>query len=200
MLALAAHPISSTVYLVDEDISELHSVAAWYEAPEASVSSDEIWSMLGSFSSKDFQEKRESEKDYWAYLQLKNNRDYNHTDWVIEFDLGVTDIDAYLRRESGEIEEHRSGYFNVKTRTYDPIVKGNMIAIDIDPDETIELVIKLHSSRKPMPPILDMSMSSLIQFESKLRSRQSRNMAYLGFILMMLVFTILLFGLSLIHI
>lgn len=183
-----------------DDGSEISRYFMIYEDLDndfSSLPTKEIWNSEGFQPLDELTLQPKSSINYWVRLVIKNNdqREIPQTDWVIEFDLGITHLSAYLLYEDGEIQEHKTGYFlDPNQRTFLPKVKTNVVKINIEKGETVGLLVNLRNVRPTIPPVFRASIMSSERYHRALSRDMRNNMFYLGFVLMMLVFNLFMFS------
>lgn len=179
------------------EISRYFSVLEDKQNKLVDLSPQQVWANKDFVSLENSDIRPESFINYWLKLTIRNDdpKVIPHTDWVLEYDLGITDMLVYVIMEDDPVQEHKTGYFVPPIeRSFLPKVKSNVIKVNIEQGESIDLLMLVHNERASIPPIFKSSVKSAEAFERSLKRAMRNNMFYLGFVLMMLVFNLFMFS------
>lgn len=138
----------------------------------------------------------ESETTYWARMEIKNEikNEWKYFEWVLHFPLANSHIDLYAFDKNGAVQHSKTGVFIPSyQKNFAPTVRPNLAKIIIPPGETVQIFIKIRSVRSSVFPDFDMTIQSAASYYKNLRTTKRNNGFYLGFLLMMLVYNMILF-------
>ena len=132
----------------------------------------------------------------WVRFTLSNNlhNNYPYSEWVLQLSLTFTDIEIYTVDNEQNIIIDKSGYFTpLSERSYLPAVKGNYTKLKLATNKSYTIYAKLICERLAIAPELDLKLTQYQQFQKTLSQKQRWNALYMGFILMMLFYNLLIF-------
>lgn len=156
---------------------------------------NDLWTSTSFVPIADDQEPPLAKTYYWLRVNVSNaKKNVNASEWVMSFDIALTDIDVYLRRSDGEVETFKAGFFTPNhKKSFAPTTKANLIKLSIDQGEEVELLIKVYSTRLSLLPVFDISIADVDTFYGDLSHDKQLNLLYIGFVLMMLTFNIFMY-------
>jgi signal transduction histidine kinase/DNA-binding response OmpR family regulator len=133
---------------------------------------------------------------YWGKIQIKNTLSSANiiSEWILKFSINWTDIEICVIDKLGQKQFSKSGFFvSYKDRTFKPILKGNQVKLTLLPNETYTIYLKLKCERRNIASQFDMKLLPLETYFEKLNREKEHNSIYLGLVLMMLVYNIILY-------
>jgi len=197
-LSLAAY--CNTIILNDSKSS--YTLESYLQIIPASKSINSIDNLLKHSNKVNFQALNDfpigiaPEQAYWLKFNIENNLPDGESspEWVLQFGLILTDIQVYAIDEQGNKAVQRSGFFMpIKDRTYLPTVKGNFSKLTLLPQKKYTVYIKAKCEREKIAPNFSIKISNLLSFQADLETKKRGNAFYLGFILMLFLYNIILF-------
>ena len=142
-----------------------------------------------------WQQSVSTDTDYWMLLEVTGAPNTTPTDWVLKFDLSITDLTAYVVKVDQSTKVHHSGHFLPNEwKSFAPTTKANLVQLGMIGEEIVRIYVRVAGTRKFMPPRFNMEVLSLDSFYSNLRKKKQANAFYQGFVIMMLVFNVFAFG------
>ncbi|MCO6487986.1 MAG: response regulator [Phaeodactylibacter sp.] len=132
---------------------------------------------------------------YWARARLVNRLGpgSEQSGWVLHFAPSLTYIDAYLVQAGRVSSRHRSGFFRpYSEKEFRPRIQPNLIKITLEPGETATLYFRAKAERMGMPPEFWVEVIPADVFWSALSKEHWSSGLFLGFVLMMLVYNLIL--------
>lgn len=178
-------------YMLREEVEVL-------EAPAESLTIEDL---LGSGVSESFvplssvKGSFHSGRFYWARARIANRLDpaAGQSGWVFHFAPSLTYIDAFIVQSGRVSSSHHSGFFRpYYEKEFRPRIQPNLIKATLEPGETATLYFKARSDRMAMPPEFWVEIQPADVFWSQLGKHYWSNGIFLGFVLMMLIYNLIL--------
>ncbi|MCB0563312.1 MAG: response regulator [Phaeodactylibacter sp.] len=132
---------------------------------------------------------------YWARTRIANRLkpESGQSGWVIHFAPSLTYIDAYIVQSGQVSSRHHTGFFRpYYEKEFRPRIQPNLIKITLEPGEMATLYFKARAERKAMPPEFWVEILPADVFWSQLGKEYWSNGLFLGFVLMMLLYNLIL--------
>jgi signal transduction histidine kinase/DNA-binding response OmpR family regulator len=132
---------------------------------------------------------------YWGKVDISNElkRESGQSDWVIHFSPNLTNIEAYLVQGDSVTSVHHSGYYRpYYQKEFRPRLQPNLIKISLISGEDATLYFRVIGERPAMVPSLDLEMIPTDVFWKEQRKEFWRHGLFLGFVLMMLTYNLIL--------
>lgn len=132
----------------------------------------------------------------WIKFEVKNltESDIADTEYVLHLSLTFTNIEVYTVDNDENVIVHKSGFFTpITERSYVPALKGNYIKLSLQPNKSYTIYAKLICERTAIAPEFELTITNFKQFQKTLINKQRWNALYIGFILMMLLYNLLIF-------
>lgn len=132
---------------------------------------------------------------YWAKARIANRLDISsgESGWVLHFAPSLTYIDAYIVQAGQVSSRHHTGFFRpYYEKDFRPRIQPNLIRITLEPGETATLYFRSKAERMKMPPEFWVEILPVDVFWSRLGKEYWSNGLFLGFVLMMLVYNLIL--------
>lgn len=142
-----------------------------------------------------WQESFKPEQIYWGKLKLKNTLPNNQiTEWVLKFSLILTDIEIYAVDDLGAIQISRSGFFTpISKRDFAPTLKANINKLTFLSGRSYTIYLKMTGERKAIAPLFDIELIAANQYLTALGKTKEQNFFYVGLVLMMLIYNLILY-------
>ncbi len=200
LLCLSLHVYGKTLVVTDRQTTYQLDQYLSIAAPTAAI--DSIETLLATSNDHLFlpyqndPTKYESQRVYWSKFQVENrlSNGFSYPEWVLQLSLIFTDIELYVIDSKGKMQFGRSGFFvPTSQRTYWPIVKSNIVKMTLLPEEKYTVYLKTKCARTAINPTFEIQLSNLIQYQERLQERKGWNATYLGFILMILMYNLVIF-------
>ena len=138
-------------------------------------------------------------REYWAKIILENQlpKDQSYTDWVLNLPLANTKSDVFVVINGTLVQKYNSGIFvPYPQRSFAPKLKANTVRLTLLPGQSVVLYIKNFSDRGKILPEFDFELQSSESFFNQLNKEKHRNALFIGFVLMMLVYNLILYLLA----
>ncbi len=133
---------------------------------------------------------------YWAKIEIGNQlpEAEEYTEWVLRFTTSITDITCYQEVSPGVFEIFYSGAHQPKSRkSFAPTSDGNFFKVSLPPGEMQTFYFMAIAEREAMPPEFEISMQHVTHFFNDLRNEKRDSSLFLGFVLMMLLYNLVIF-------
>ncbi len=181
-----------------EDAQEVYSLNDHLEIANNSslISSFETVIKEGTFQAYNPNQVFPPQQTYWSKFTIENrlSNGLEYPEWVIEFPFLFTDLEVYAIDEQGQVQTARSGFFVPPAqRDYAPTLKGNLIKLSLLPNKTYTVYIKTNCDRIGMEQTFDLSILNHSKHQDKLRNKTQYTAIYIGFLLMMLVYNLIIY-------
>ncbi|MCB0547753.1 MAG: response regulator [Phaeodactylibacter sp.] len=180
-----------SVYLISEEIEVLEDTSGALSIEEvlhmdAGAGFTPVSSLKGQLLPGRF---------YWAKANIANRlgQASGQSGWVLHFAPSLTYIDAFLVQAGRVSSHHRSGFFRpYYEKEFRPRIQPNLIKITLEPGETATLYFRAKAERMAMLPEFWVEMQPADVFWSQLGKEYWSNGLFLGFVLMMLLYNLIL--------
>jgi len=133
---------------------------------------------------------------HWSEITIENKASGKNktSDWILEFNQLVTHIKIFTIDNTGEIEEHDTGLFiPAHKKTTHHTFRSSIGKIKISPLSQTRIIIGLYSERLSLEVVPDITIESYFNYTSRLTKQQRGNAFFLGFILFMALYNLMLF-------
>ncbi len=133
---------------------------------------------------------------YWGKLEIGNQLPdaANYTEWVLSFPTSLTNIWLYQLGSSGDFKVHFSGTHQpLAKKSFAPTSEGNFFKINLLPGQREVIYFRALAEREALPPEFDISLRHLTLFYKILKDEKRDNSMFLGFVLMMLFYNLVMF-------
>lgn len=134
-----------------------------------------------------------SDKDYIGKISLINHS--SKADWVLEFPQVYTQIETYQVLDNALTFIGRTGTFlPPKQRTYAPILKPNLIKLNIPKNSKQTYFIHFSCQRIGGPLTFQLQLTEEETFRNQILNNKTNNWFYTGLTLMLLIISLVLFA------
>ena len=133
---------------------------------------------------------------YWGKLQLGNNlaNAEDFTEWVLSFTSSLTKITLYQEVSPGVFKSFYTGTHQpLNKKSFTPVNEGNFLKVLLPAGQLQTFYIKAIAEREALPPEFDISLQHITHFYEKLKNEKRDNSLFLGFVLMMLFYNVVMF-------
>lgn len=133
---------------------------------------------------------------YWGKIQVENRLPEadRFPAWVFSFSDTWSDLEVYIPTEDARWEKELNGAFAPYTqKKFLPTTRGNLIKIMLPPDEVLTIFFRGISRQKEIVPSFYLFAQPLDDFYDKLVLDKTRNSIFIGFLLMMLSYNLIVF-------
>lgn len=134
-------------------------------------------------------------ENYWLKVNLVNLvKGQEQREWVLHFPLSLSQVTAFFKKETGFSAPQQTGFFvPVNQRDFAPTLKANLIKFQLMPGNRQNLLIRARSDRSSIPPEFALQIEAVDQFFLRLQRKKQINALFIGFCLMMLIYTVILY-------
>lgn len=133
---------------------------------------------------------------YWGKLEIENRlpEGANFTEWVLTFTTSLTEVTVFQEVRPGIYEAAFTGTHQPRyVKSFVPTSEGNFLKVSLPPGKRHTLYFKALAEREALPPEFDITLEHLGSFYEKLNDEKRNNSLFLGFVLMMLFYNIIMF-------
>ena len=133
---------------------------------------------------------------YWGKLQVENRlTDANQfAEWVLSFTNTWSKLDIYLEEQDGSWRREQSGTFTPDhSKSFVPTAKGNLVKLTLPPHEVVTIYFHGISERTAIYPSFYTRLKHIETFYSNLLKTKVANAIFLGFLLMMLFYNLIVY-------
>lgn len=138
----------------------------------------------------------QSHQPYWGKIQLENRlpEAEMHTEWVLNFTNTFTQVTLFRLAENGTWTPEANGTFvPADQKVFAPTKYGTWHKLVLPPGEVVTLYFRGESERTTLPPTFHTYVQPLSVFYDKLVYTKTGNALFTGFILMMLLYSLIKF-------
>jgi signal transduction histidine kinase/DNA-binding response OmpR family regulator len=133
---------------------------------------------------------------YWGKIDLVNKLPDAEafSEWVLRLSNTWTELDIYIRNADGSFDLQKSGTFVPQSqKIFKATTEGNLIKLHLLPRETKSIYFRGKSERASIPPNFQTSLQHADDFYSALQQRKTGTAIFVGFVLMMLIYNLILY-------
>jgi signal transduction histidine kinase/DNA-binding response OmpR family regulator len=137
-----------------------------------------------------------SHQVYWGKIQLENRMSGEavHSEWVLNFTNTFTHITLFKLTENGVwIPEVNGTFVPAHQKKFAPTRYGTWFKLQLPPGEVVTLYFRGESERTTLPPSFNTYVQPLSVYYDKLVYTKTGNALFTGFILMMLIYSLIKF-------
>ncbi len=154
----------------------------------------EVQDLFVAYPEKSFE--TQGHQRYWGKIQLENRlpEDEMHSEWVLNFTNTFTYITLFRLAENGTwISEVNGSFTPAEQKNFTPTRYGTLFKLQIPPGEVVTLYFRGESERTYLPPSFFTYIQPLSVFYDKLVYTKTGNALFTGFLLMMLLYSLIKF-------
>ena len=193
----AKDPISQPYILDSPENHRLLSCLQVLQDPEPGYTIEDIvqpqvQGLFVPFPDKTFEP--QSHQVYWGKIQLENRlpEEEMHTEWVLNFTSTFTRITLFRQAAEGKwIPEINGTFVPAHQKIFTPTRYGTWFKLQLPPEKTATLYFRGESERTYLPPTFFTYVQPLSVFFEKLTYTKAGNALFTGFILMMLLYSLI---------
>ncbi len=133
---------------------------------------------------------------YWGRITIESQLPVSRQqyEWVLRFSNTWTELDVFIQQTDGTFLQQRNGTFvPQKEKNFLATSEGNLIKLLLRPGEPIQIYFKGKSERESIPPRYELSLKHADTFYSSLQQRKTGTVIFVGFVLMMLIYNLILY-------
>jgi signal transduction histidine kinase/DNA-binding response OmpR family regulator len=198
LVTLASGLPATTIWL--KDFQKIYALGSYVELLEDESGIFDIQTVSNNFSG--FQPYDEWDRAlktncvYWGKLKIGNDLAdaADQSEWVLSFPTSLTAITLYHEASPGVFKTFYSGTHQpVTKKSFAPTSEGNFLKITLPPGEAQTIYFRALAEREALPPEFDISLQHITRFYENLNTEKRDNSLFLGFVLMMLFYNLVMF-------
>lgn len=143
--------------------------------------------------------KLETQAWHWSLLNIENKLQeqvYN-SEWILEFNQLVTEIEVVIQYDDGRQETHTTGLFvHDSKKTTHHTYRSSIVKFSLQKGEKCDVIIGLKSSRNSIPVNPMVTLESYYNYSKRLIKIKRSNAIFVGFMLLMILYNLFLFILN----
>ncbi|PHN02614.1 hypothetical protein CRP01_30945 [Flavilitoribacter nigricans DSM 23189 = NBRC 102662] len=141
-----------------------------------------------------FRDSLRGQEYYWLKFDITNQvPDRRLEEWVLRLTISISRAEVFVLDGQSVVDTFLTGFFiPVEQRDFAPILKANLVKFDLPPGSSRTMLIRLRSDRSSVPPDPELRLESAVSFFHALQQKKQSNALFLGFCLMMLIYTLIL--------
>ena len=140
-----------------------------------------------------------AEQYYWGKIQCYNQLPQSNPieNWILEFPNQITFVEVFVKGLNGVFKKSTTGTFvPLKDRSFNPTPELNLVKISFPSDQITTVYFRAISERAAIPPAFELQLQSSDSFFTALNKKKQWSALFLGFVLMMLVYNLILYFLA----
>ena len=133
---------------------------------------------------------------YWGKITLQNNLPdaARYQEWVLAMSYSLTDYDVFIQTPNGDFQHQLNGIFRPhQLKDFVPKIEGSFTRVILPPQRSITVYFRGKSSRAAIRPNFRVRMQHITRFYEELQTEKRNHAFFIGFIVMMLLYNIILY-------
>lgn len=144
----------------------------------------------------DYEAEVVSNRVYWGKLQLQNRlpETEKKIEWVLTMSSTWTHLEVFTARQDGSWQAEENGTFTpYYQRAFVPTTEDNLVKLALPPGEPVTIYFRGFSEQASLPPTFTVYAQPLDNFYDKLVGEKVANAIFMGFLLMMFFYNLILY-------
>lgn len=138
----------------------------------------------------------ESKQSYWTKILIRNDipQGDSYTEWIMAISFSLTELEIFVEQPDGSFRKELNGIYRPHyLKTFVPRIEGSFVRITLPLQEDITIFIRGKNTRPAPPPDFHARIYHVTTFYEGTIGRKHQHAYYIGFLLMMLVYNIILY-------